>query len=126
MDQHLQMQQKILDAIVNLGKIIAKDRDKDQQEVEDEAKKILAGHLATVRAAIDDSLEEPEEPRSLDKEDPKDRKVLAAMNEILDRFSETLEDGDESEDDDEDEEDAEGSEEDVDDDEESTYSQYSQ
>lgn len=122
MDQNLQIQRKILKAIQKLGKIITENQNKDQYKAEEEAKQILIGHLETVRATVDDSYEEPDEPRSLDKEDQNDRKVIAVINKILNQFTSSLteNDDDDSENEEDDDSETEGEEENLADDEESS------
>ena len=111
-----------LNKVDAIGRKIEEKEDKKNDEIQNEARELLAGHFENLKHTIDDSYEEMEDPpRELDETDKKDKKVMDAMIKILDGFIESLDPSDENEesgDDESNEEEGDADDEDEDEDEE--------
>jgi hypothetical protein len=108
--------QELIEEVRKLTKEIRRERREDQQDVEQEAKRLLAHYIEAARAQFDQKYDEPEDaPRELDDEDARDKKIRAMMtkmvNTILDPLTaeeESSEEDAEMEDGSEEEEEGEG------------------
>jgi hypothetical protein len=115
--------QALINEVKSLTKEIKQQRRENQSDVEQEAKNMLAHYLEVARAQFDKKYDEPEdEPRELDDEDSKDKKIIATMTKMVNTILDPLLNDEESEDEDEDsdndeEEDADKSESDEEDEE---------
>jgi hypothetical protein len=85
---------------------IGRAKQQEISEVEGQARALLAEYLERVKAKIDDKLEVPEKPRTLDSDDSTDRKIKNMMLKMLDGMIDTVsqDDGENSEEEEMDEE----------------------
>src|SRR5271166_1449609 len=103
-------QNDLVKEIRTLIKEIREERRENNQDVEQEAKEILAHYIESARAQFDPSFEAPEdEPRELDDQDPKDKRIIKLMSKLTDSvLDELIGDDEESEDENEEDEEDDG------------------
>ena len=88
---------EILERMSRLEKAFSRQQRENKQESEKEAKQLLAQHLDVIQANYNDSSEDIDEPRELDKDDPKDRKIMTIMSKMIDHLINKLTPDDEDE-----------------------------
>ena len=75
---------QILTKIDKLAKEISRKRLQNKQEIETEAKELLKIHLEKALADFNEAYDAPgNEPRELDKDDSRDRKVICYMTKMI-------------------------------------------
>ena len=76
--------EKVISRLDRLTKELSRDRLQNKHEIEKEAKEILKIYLEKARAEVNPSYDEPEdEARELDKDDPKDKKIICYVTKML-------------------------------------------
>ena len=69
----------------------SKERIQDKEEIEEEAKGILAQYIEEARSRFNSDYERPEdEPPELDESDSRDRKVIKSMTNLANEFLESI------------------------------------
>ena len=106
----------IMSKLESIEKQIKRDRQERMKENVEDARNLLCEHLECLKYSIDDEFEEPNSPRDLDRDDPKDKKTMSMMIKLIDSFIDSINGEDDTSGSEEDEEQEEDEEEDDDDD----------